>query len=259
MTASGETSSGQLTATVRLFLRSGTVEFRCRLPTGPCRVVDMLPQVHALTDLLVEDGLRVCRENLLAVSCHEGCGACCRVLVPVAEAEAHYLGGLIGRLSESRRAEVLQRFARARATLEEAGLWGALPDACRLDPSQLDALFAAYGRLQLACPFLEEESCSIYPDRPVVCREVLVVSPPEHCGGGKSLPVDRVELAARVSPALTRMGQGAQGLPRWVPLACAADWAAAHPDASPARPPAQFLAELLERLKQGPRQRPSAV
>ncbi|HEY5241787.1 MAG TPA: YkgJ family cysteine cluster protein [Polyangiaceae bacterium] len=30
----------------------------------------------------------------------------------------------------------------------------------------------------VSCPFLEEESCSIHPDRPPICREYLVTSSP---------------------------------------------------------------------------------
>ena len=35
-----------------------------------------------------------------------------------------------------------------------------------------------YFQLGIPCPFLEEESCSIYHDRPITCREYLVTSPP---------------------------------------------------------------------------------
>jgi Fe-S-cluster containining protein len=35
----------------------------------------------------------------------------------------------------------------------------------------------------MPCPFLEDESCSIHPDRPLVCREYLVTSPAELCAG----------------------------------------------------------------------------
>ena len=38
-----------------------------------------------------------------------------------------------------------------------------------------------YWALKIACPFLENESCSIYKDRPIACREYLVVTDPKHC------------------------------------------------------------------------------
>lgn len=39
----------------------------------------------------------------------------------------------------------------------------------------------AYGQLNILCPFLDQESCSIYPVRPFVCASEIVVSPPENC------------------------------------------------------------------------------
>ena len=33
----------------------------------------------------------------------------------------------------------------------------------------------------IPCPFLEEERCGVYDERPVVCREYAVTSPPELC------------------------------------------------------------------------------
>ena len=38
-----------------------------------------------------------------------------------------------------------------------------------------------YFKHGIACPFLEDESCSIHPDRPMACREYLVSSPAENC------------------------------------------------------------------------------
>ena len=60
----------------------------------------------------------------------------------------------------------------------------------------------AYFALGIPCPFLEEESCSIHPDRPLVCREYLVTSPAELCAGPTQegvtpVPVPKVSLAAR--------------------------------------------------------------
>ena len=50
------------------------------------------------------------------------------------------------------------------------------------------------------CPFLEEESCSIHPDRPLVCREYLVTSPAELCAGPTQEGVTPVAVP-KVSPA----------------------------------------------------------
>ncbi len=42
-----------------------------------------------------------------------------------------------------------------------------------------------YFHLGIACPFLEDESCSIHADRPISCREYLVTSPAVNCADPK--------------------------------------------------------------------------
>jgi Fe-S-cluster containining protein len=247
--SSDEPQPGWASATLRLSLLSQDVEVRVRVPARPCRLVDVLPVVHSLTDLMAADGARACRKNRRRISCRKGCAACCLVAVPVAGAEARYLGDLVARMPAPRRLEILGRFRQAWAALEEAGLLHALFDLCAADQRRQDELLTEYYRLGIPCPFLEEGACSIYPDRPVVCREVLVVSPAENCGGHKERQVERVELAGRLSAALARMGPGADSPGgHWVPLIVAPAWAAGHPDDPPTRPGIEFIKELLDRL-----------
>lgn len=46
----------------------------------------------------------------------------------------------------------------------------------------------AFFSRQLACVFLKDHRCDIYPVRPAVCRYHLVVSPPENCALGAENP-----------------------------------------------------------------------
>ena len=86
-------------------------------------------------------------------------------------------------------------------------------------------LSSAYFALGIPCPFLEEESCSIHPDRPLVCREYLVTSPSELCAGPAQegvvpVPVPKVSMAAR----------GLQdSKDDWFPLAMLMAWARTRP------------------------------
>ena len=112
------------------------------------------------------------------------------------------------------------------------------------------ALVGAYFQEGIACPFLEEESCSIYEERPITCREFLVTSPAEHCARLGSEGVERVRLPVRVFNAVARWQAPEAGhfLERWVPLVLAPEWASAHPNEPPARPGPELLRELLGHL-----------
>ena len=214
------------------------VEMELTLSVAPARLESLLPVFQQVADGLI--GLAVERAGAegRVVSCKKGCGACCRPIVPLSEVEARRIGRLVEELPEPRRTEVRAHFERARERLAEAGLLSKLENPASFLESEIDSFGLAYFHLGIPCPFLEEESCSICADRPIVCREYLVTSPAANCADPKPGTIDKVELPARVWTALARAGSAgppARFIP-WVPLVLAPDWASAHPDASELRP-----------------------
>ena len=103
-----------------------------------------------------------------------------------------------------------------------------------------------YFRLGLACPFLEDESCSIHEVRPIACREYLVTTPAEHCANPSAETVRCVPLPGKASEALRKTGEAA-GAP-WVPLSLALDWAEGHPETLPPRPGPAWVGEFIKHL-----------
>jgi hypothetical protein len=81
-----------------------------------------------------------------------------------------------------------------------------------------------YFALGIPCPFLEDESCSIYADRPLACREYLVSSEPANCSRPEAAAVAVIEVPRRLSMLLFDLS--AEDLPdgpAWLPLALALD------------------------------------
>jgi hypothetical protein len=107
-----------------------------------------------------------------------------------------------------------------------------------------------YFRLGIACPFLEDESCSIHADRPVACREYLVTSPAEHCSRPTPETVKAVRLPLKVWTSVARMDEPPPEARSicWVPLILAPEWAEAHPDESIPRPGPELVHRLAENL-----------
>jgi hypothetical protein len=106
----------------------------------------------------------------------------------------------------------------------------------------------AYFRTGVPCPFLEDESCSIYPDRPLVCREYVVTSPPALCatlGEGK---VQRVLVQLSLWIILSRAASD-DGRLEWMPLIDALDYAASRPRPAPRRQGPQYVEAVLKLLK----------
>jgi Fe-S-cluster containining protein len=214
------------------------VEMEMSLPAGPARLESLLPAFQQVADGLVGLGVERAREQGRTVSCRKGCGACCRQIVPISEVEARRIGRLVEELPEPRRSEIRARFERARERLDKGGLLEKLEHRESFTEGEIPSFGLAYFHLGIACPFLEDESCSIHPDRPVSCREYLVTSPAINCADPKPGGIDQVELPASVWVALARADapDPAARLIPWVPLVLAPRWASEHPDPSVPRP-----------------------
>jgi Fe-S-cluster containining protein len=241
------TVSGQVT----LSSDDWEIQTRVTVPAGPTRAADMLPLFQSLSDAVVGAAVHVVEEQGAAISCKKGCGACCRMVVPISQVEARHIRRVVEELPEPRRSEIRARFAAARRRLEEAGLLEKLQQTEKWTEDDYTAIAGAYFRLGIACPFLEDESCSIHPERPITCREYLVTSPAELCAKvDPPQTVRRVRIPLRVFNAVARMETpgSLHMYESFVPLVLAPEWADAHPDESPQRPGPDVLRELLDHL-----------
>lgn len=221
----------QSAATLRLTIGDLQIAHRLEVPSGGVPAAAVVPALQGLVNAVVEAAERQSAAAGRVISCRKGCGACCRQLVPVSASEAERLVGLIDAMPSARRAALAGRFAAAADALDRAGLQRTLLDPGRRAGKTDRELSAAYFALKLPCPFLEEESCSIHAERPLVCREYLVTSPAELCmepaqEGVTPVPVPKVSAAAR---GLDESRAGIDVSNRWLPLALLLVWAAARP------------------------------
>jgi Fe-S-cluster containining protein len=234
---------------VRFDLRfaGNTVALRVPVPAEALRPVDLLPVLHNFNDALIDAAVK---SQSGRVSCQAGCGACCRQIVPIGEIEARHLAALIAAMPEERKQHVMSRFAEVVATLAAAGLLDRLRAELPSTAPERHQLGIDYFRLGVACPFLEDESCSIHPHRPASCREYLVTSPAENCATPRADNIAMVELPARVSRVLYRFSDGRGEQPaRWMALPLLLEWAAAHGgDTQPKIPGTELFTNFMNKL-----------
>lgn len=194
------------------------------VPTRLLDAEELFPLYGSLADAFVGLAVQRVEEAGKTISCRAGCGACCRQLVPISRIEARHLKALIEGLPEPRRTEIRSRFAAARERLQEEGLLEPLLNRANLTQEATHELGKAYLNLRIPCPFLEAESCSIHPDRPLSCREYLVTSSPEHCVFPRADRVEQVEVVGTVSVAVGQLAREAgEPIYPWVPLILAED------------------------------------
>jgi Fe-S-cluster containining protein len=168
-------------ATVTLTIRGRRLDLHMSIPDGTVGAPAMLPLFRKVAEDLLDAGVAGAEAAGKSVSCKKGCGACCRQLVPISPVEAREIGRVIERMAPARREVILERFAAARRRLAEEHLLEPLSQPDHFSHEHMRSLGREYFQLGIACPFLEEESCSIYHDRPITCREYLVTSPAENC------------------------------------------------------------------------------
>jgi Fe-S-cluster containining protein len=166
-------------------------------------------------------------------SCQKGCAACCRMLVPLAPPEAFTLKEFVRSMPSEQQERIATRLAEAKSILLTHGLWNQLVELGESsqmpDDDTLEPVNQAYYALRIPCPFLEDNLCSIYDERPAACRELLVTSPPEQCQDMSKNPIVPIPVPVRIGPVLGLLwGELTDTRPRLIPLPIALDWAEQH-------------------------------
>ena len=246
----GNSKSETRRLAVDLGLPEGSVHVEMDVPIGEVPMEELLPALRTTANALVAFGAAVSAQGGKPVSCEKGCAWCCRQVVPVAPAEARRIATLLEELPEPRRSVVRGRYAEAWKRIEEAGLMPALEGRGARASGEAVEVGLAVFRLGIPCPFLEEETCSIYEERPIACREYLVTSDPACCAAPTPETVAAVPLPTRVWAAVAREEQGIPDrdpVPL-VPLVLAPRWAAANPGPGARRPGPELLRSVYERF-----------
>lgn len=244
-----EDSGEFVNAAAELTIAGRKIRLEMPVPAGPTRLSGLLPFLRYLTDRFVDFSVENVREEGLTVSCRKGCGACCRQLVPISVTEARRLQQVVEQMPEPRKSTVLARFEEAGRRLQAAGLLERLREPNHVGDDEIDPMGLAYFQQGIACPFLEDESCSIYKERPLACREYLVVSPAEHCARPTVDSIKPVHLVVRVARTLRALNvEKCPSAFCWVALILALEPADAGSDEAPPQPGPELVRELFVRL-----------
>lgn len=218
---------------VRLELRiiGQPVTVQAEQPPDRARLDQLLPLMRAIDNAAVDAAVHRVEEGGETVTCQKGCSTCCRAQpVPVTPPEAYALFQLVESLPEPKRTEVRGRFADRVRRLTETGLLDPfLTRDLVMGPAEARDLATRYFRLGLVCPFLEEDACGIYADRPFVCRQYLVTSAVELCADPLNNPVKPVPMPITAAGGTLRIAGEYLGRPQHtVPLVLALEYAETH-------------------------------
>lgn len=219
-------------------------------PDGPARLSDIVPLARALADRIIASARGRLERDGTPVPCRVGCDACCRYLVPISVPEAFRLREEVFALPASERHEVIEHFISAsqqvlNAAPPDVGDYAHSPGRFG-EGDRLGRIAHWYTSLGVGCPLLHEAACSVYPQRPLVCREYLVTCSPAECRRPEAAGACSVRLPASVAESLAQLAAEVEGTdPEAVILPLALLWTQENRDRGERTWPA---GELVSRL-----------
>lgn len=224
-----------ITANIKLNLYGKPVELNLPVSTLKVKPKRMLPVLQTITDRFVDTAVEVFTGKDEEISCKMGCAACCRQAIPLAEIEVYQISELVENMPEPRRTQIKQKFGDACDKLKKINWFERLENIYNSDSTakteEIQTLALEYLGQNIECPFLEEESCSIYQDRPLSCREFLVTSPAENCRNPSAENINHLEMKFKVSKIIRQLWK-TQNLSNkdTVALIYALEWSRQNPD-----------------------------
>jgi len=238
-----------LTANTELVIGNQKLKLKLVVPAAEVPPESLLPTLQQLADVVTDGVEKDIRQKGAEISCRKGCGACCRQHVPISPAEARLLADIVENMPEPARDLMKTRFEDAARRLKESGVLDRAMNYHRLPAEEIKAMVLDYFKLGIACPFLEDEACSIHPFRPLICREYLVISPPEYCSTLDEEHLQRPQYPVSVASAFADMeGMRSQGENKYVPLVMSLEWTEQNPDERELRPGPNWIQQFFQNL-----------
>jgi Fe-S-cluster containining protein len=248
-----KSDSEWITGQIKISIGGVPLEMQMTVPVKPVKPQRMLPVFQQMSNSFVEMGVKTAESGGESISCKAGCGACCRQAVPLAEIEAYQIAELVENLPEPRRSEIKERFEKAFAHFARIGWFERLQQCAGKSKEEQEKVVLEYFHENVACPFLIDESCSIHPERPLICREYLVTSPAVNCSNPSAEGVKLIEIPVKPSKTLRKIGRAEQifGVD-FIPLILSLKWAETHADEFPEKTGEQWMADFFQKLTNRP-------
>lgn len=241
-----------VTGNIKFSLYGEPVEIQMNVPAKPVKPTRMLPIFQAMTNEFLDIGVNASAAKGETVSCTKGCGACCRQPVPISEIEVYQIAELVETMPEPNRSKVKKRFADACRHLHEIDWFDRMDNFLKFNATQRQSLAMEYFNQNIACPFLEDESCSIHLDRPLACREYLVTTPAENCANPTAETVTPVKVLFKLSDVIRKVGLTENMKKQnFVMMIRSLEWAENHPNKLAEKTGEEWVAEFFSHINLG--------
>ncbi len=166
------------------------VHFQINVADRYARLSEMVPFARALSSKLakiVSDRLSAGGKSVL---CRKCCTACCNYLVPLSIPEVFRLRQEVLAMPAEQGKSVMQScLCAAKKILDERPEDFDINESTQTkNQTQISRLSRWYAGLRLPCPFLSNNMCVSYEQRPIACREHMVTGSAIFCDTRYSMP-----------------------------------------------------------------------
>lgn len=199
------------------------IEHDLKITKARSRLSDIVPLARKICQNITDAALENSHKNNEYIPCTKGCSACCsHYLVPLSVPEAFRLKDDISILPDNIRKSIWeQSLDIARKILESKPpeLFFQQYNMLESDQIDLNSLSNWYSNLNIACPFLKNDLCSIYKQRPLACREHFIKGPAAACSGGHAeaevidIPIQMPVILGKLAAEFERRSTEAVILP----------------------------------------------
>jgi Fe-S-cluster containining protein len=150
------------------------------VPRRRLRLAQIVPIAYRIDEAMLAASVTHAQTAGQTVYCKPTCTHCCKYVVGFSYPEACYLLDVLTTLDEPRRSRLVQWFRDMNARIEAEGIAAVVETAASMDAG-LSYLGQWLHEQGIACPFLEDDLCSIYEHRSTTCRDYVSLSPPQTC------------------------------------------------------------------------------
>lgn len=175
----------------------------------PVRLSMLVPLARLLNTRITTIIKEYVINNGGTVTCQAKCSQCCRYLIPVAIPEAIRLSEEVMQMSKWKQKLVYKSTTLVAKRILELTPKDFLQELAEVQSetgSELNEISKWYSSMNLPCPFLFNNMCTIYNRRPMVCREHLAVnSVPDFCKPGNTKQAQLSQTPFSIAEALAEL------------------------------------------------------
>jgi Fe-S-cluster containining protein len=184
-----------------------STQFRIGVEDKQAKLADIVPMARLLSTRIIQSVQNILAGNGIAVPCGKGCAVCCHYLTLLSVPEAFRMMEEIMLMPQEQINDIKQYCLKIagqyQKQLSKYGAFNVSLNTNIVNEPQLMEIAEWYFKKKLPCPFLHNNLCTIYGQRPVACREYLVAGSVLRCQANDDETARKVRVPILIANALT--------------------------------------------------------